>query len=170
LRVNRGQTFLVIALIVLVVVPSACKRGSPFETKAMSGWAEGEGYQWIEGPDEIQTEQAFFDYINGAAQPIIDLGWKRSVYGLLTKDKSRLRLTVHELLDPKAADALLTQNTFKNTKRIVVGDRAVYWDRGVFSKGILFQKGNLVCELTLEKDGNKAKLLDLASSLVSLTD
>ena len=162
---NRGRTFLIIALIVLVVAASACKRGAPLDTKAISGWAEGEGYQWIEGPDEIRTEQEFFDYINGAAQPIIDLGWKRSVYGVLTRDKSLLRLTVHEMGDSKAAAALLDQSVFNDTQPIAVGERAVYWDRGAFSKGILFQKGNLVCELTLEKDGSKDKLLGLASSL-----
>ena len=61
MRVTRAKTFLVVAIIVLIVPVSACKRGSPFDTKAIHGWAEGEGYQWIEGPDEIQTEQAFFD-------------------------------------------------------------------------------------------------------------
>ena len=167
---NRGRTFPIIALIVLSVAASACKRGAPLDTKAIRGWAEGEGYQWIEGPDEIRTEQAFFDYINGAAQPIIDLGWKRSVYGVLNRDKSLLRLTVHEMGDSKAAAALLEQSAFNDTQSIAIGERAVYWDRGAFSKGILFQKGNVVCELSLEKEGNKAKLLGLASSLETLTD
>ena len=167
---NRGRTFQIIALIVLGVAASACKRGAPLGTQALRGWAEGEGYAWVEGPDEIRTEQEFFDYVNGAAQPIIDLGWKRSVYGVLTRDKSRLRLTVHEMSDPKAAAALLEQSAFNDTQSIAVGDRAVYWDRGAFSKGILFQKGNVVCELSLEKEGNKAKLLGLASSLETLTD
>lgn len=161
---------LIIPLIVLVAAASACKRGAPLDTKALSGWAAAEGYQWIEGPDEIRTEQAFFDYIDGAAQPIIDLGWKRSVYGVLNRDESRLRLTVHEMGDSKAAAALLAQNTFKDTQPIAVAEKAVYWDRGAFSKGILFQKGNLVCELTLEKEGTKAKLLGLASSLEALTE
>lgn len=167
---NRGRTFLIIALVGLSVAASACKRGAPFNTKAIRAWAGGEGYQWIEGPDEIRTEQAFFDYINGAAQPIIDLGWRRSLYGVLTKDKTRLRLTVHEMGDSKEAVALLAQNAFKDTQPIAVGDRAVYWDRGAFSKGILFQKENVVCELTLEKEGSQAKLLGLASSLEALTD
>ena len=166
----KTRLFPIIALIALVVAASACKRGTALDTKAIRGWAEGEGYQWIEGPDEIRTEQAFFDYIDGAAQPIIDLGWRRSVYGVLTKDKARLRLTLHEMLDSKAAVALLGQNAFNDTQPIAVGDRAVYWDRGAFSKGILFQKGNVVCELTLEKEGNQAKLLGLASSLEALTD
>ena len=61
-------------LIILALTTSACKPGSSLDPKAIRGWAESEGYQWIEGPDEIRTEQAFFDYINGAAQPIIDLG------------------------------------------------------------------------------------------------
>lgn len=167
---NRGRTLLIVPLIVLMVAAPACKRGTPLDAKAISGWAEGEGYQWIEGPDEIRTEQEFFDYINGAAQPIIDLGWKRSVYGVLNRDKSRLRLAVHEMGDSKAAAALLAQNTFKDTQPIAAGERAVYWDRGAFSKGILLQKGNLVCELTLEKEGNKDKLLGLASSLEALTE
>lgn len=158
------------ALIVLALAASACKGGATLDTKAIIGWAEGEGYQWIEGPDEIRTEQAFFDYVDGAAQPIIDLGWKRSVYGVLTRAKARLRLTFHEMADSKAAAALLTQNTFKDTQPIAVGDRAVYWDRGAFSKGILFQKGNIICELALEKEGNKDKLLGLASSLETLAD
>ena len=166
----RKRTLTIVALIVLALAVSACKRGSPFETRAIRGWAEDEGYQWIEGPDEIQTEQAFFDYVNGAAQPIIDLGWKRSVYGVLKKEQARLRLTLHEMLDSKAAVALLEQSAFHDTQSIGVGERAVYWDRGAFSKGILFQKGNLVCELSLEKEGNKAKLLGLASSLETLTD
>lgn len=157
-------------LIVLALAASACKPRSLLDTNAIRGWAEGEGYQWIEGPDEIRTEQGFFDYINGAAQPIIDLGWKRSLYGVLTKDKARLRLTLHEMLDAKPAAALLAQSTFKDTQPIGVGDRAVYWDRGAFSKGILFQKGNLVCELALEKEGSQARLLGLASSLEALTD
>ena|GEM_PF-3240821 len=166
----QSRLFPIAALIVLALAASACKRGSSLETKAIGGWAEGEGYQWIEGPDEIRTQQAFFDYINGAAQPIIDLGWKRSVYGVLTKDKARLRLTVHEMLDSKAAVALLEQSAFQDTQPIAVGDRAFYWDRGAFSKGILFQKGNLVFELTLEKEGDKDKLLGLASSLEALTE
>lgn len=166
----EARLFPIALLIVLALTFSACKRGSPLETRAISGWAEGEGYQWVEGPDEIRTEQAFFDYINGAAQPIIDLGWKRSLYGVLTRDKDRLRLTLHEMADSKAAAALLAENAFKDTQPIAVGDRAVYWDRGAFSKGVLFQKGNVVCELTLEKEGSQAKLLGLASSLEALTD
>jgi len=168
--VFQSRIFLIIALIVPVVAASACKRGAPLDTRAISGWAEAEGYQWIEGPEEIRTEQAFFDYIDGAAQPIIDLGWKRSVYGVLNRDKSRLRLTVHEMGDSKAAAALLAQNTFKDTQPIAFAESAIYWDRGPFSKGILFRKGNLVCELTLEKEGTKAKLLGLASSLETLAD
>ena len=166
----RKQTLTIVALTVLALSVSGCKRGSPLETGAIHGWAEDEGYQWIEGPDEIQTEQAFFDYVNGAAQPIIDLGWKRSVYGVLKKGQARLRLTLHEMLDSKGAVTLLEQSAFNDTQSISVGERAVYWDRGAFSKGILFQKGNLVCELSLEKKGDKAKLLGLASSLETLTD
>jgi hypothetical protein len=168
--VAQTRLSLIIPLIVLVAAASACKRGATLDTKALSGWAAAEGYQWIEGPDEIRTEQAFFDYIDGAAQPIIDLGWKRSVYGVLNRDKSRLRLTVHEMGDSKAAAALLAQNTFKDTQPIAFAERAVYWDRGAFSKGMLFRKGNLVCELTLEKEGTKTKLLGLASSLEALTE
>jgi hypothetical protein len=169
--VRKRKTLLAIALVTLALLASACpKRAVVKDSKGIRGWAEGEGYQWIEGPDEIRTEQAFFDYINGAAQPIIDLGWKRSLYGVLTRDKSRLRLTLHEMLDSKAAAALLAENAFKDTQPIAVGDRAVYWDRGAFSKGILFQKENVVCELTFEKEGNKDKLLGLASSLETLTE
>ena len=157
-------------LIVLSLAGSACKKGAPLDTKAIRGWAASAGYQWIEGPDEIHSEQAFFDYINGAAQPIIDLGWKRSVYGVLTKDKTRLRLSAHEMANPKAATSLLEQNTFRDTQLIAVGERAVYWDRGKFSRGILFQKGSLVCELTLEKDGTRDQLLALASALEALTE
>jgi hypothetical protein len=72
--------------------------------------------------------------------------------------------------DPKSAAALLEQNTFKDAQPIAVGERAIYWDRGAFSKGILFQKGGVVCEIILEKEGNKDKLLGLASSLGSLSD
>jgi len=168
--VAQSRLFPIAALIVLALAASACKRGSSLETKAIGGWAEGEGYQWIEGPDEIRTEQAFFDYINGAAQPIIDLGWKRSLYGVLTRDKTRLRLSAHEMADSNTAVDLLEQSTFKDTQPIAVADRAVYWDRGKFSRGILFQKGSLVCELTLEKGGSRAKLLGLASSLQALTE
>ena len=166
----QARLFPIAVLIVLALLATACKPRSPLETKAIRGWAESQGYAWVEGPDEIRTEQAFFDYIDGAAQPIIDLGWKRSLYGVLTKDKARLRLTLHETLDSKAAAALLAQNAFKDTQPIAVGDRAVYWDRGAFSRGILFQKGNVVCELTLEKEGSQAKLLGLASSLEALTE
>jgi hypothetical protein len=168
--VARVRLLPIVALIVLALATSACKGGPSLETDEISGWVESEGYQWTEGPDEIRTEQAFFDYIDGGAQPIIDLGWKRSVYGVLTNDEARLRLTVHEMLDSKTAAALLEQNVFQDTQPVALGDRAVYWDRGAFSKGILFQKGNLVCELTLEKDGSKDKLLGLASSLESLTE
>ncbi len=167
---HKRKTLLAIALVTLALLVFACpKRAAVTDSKVIRGWAEREGYLWIEGPDEIQTEQEFFDYINGAAQPIIDLGWKRSVYGVLAKDKARLRLTLHEMGDSKAAAALLAQNTFKDTQPIAVGERALYWDRGAFSKGILFQKGNVVCELTLEKEGSQAKLLGLASSLEALT-
>lgn len=166
----RVRLLPIVALIVLALATSACKGGPSLETDAISGWAEREGYQWTEGPDEIRTEQAFFDYINGGAQPIIDLGWKRSVYGVLTKDKARLRLTIHQMADSKASVALLEQNVFQDTQPVALGDRAVYWDRGAFSKGILFRKGNLVCELTLEKGGTKNKLLGLASSLEALTN
>ena len=168
---RKRKTLLAIALVTLALLVSACpRRTAVSDSKEIRGWAEGEGYQWIEGPDEIRTQQAFFDYINGAAQPIIDLGWKHSVYGVLTKDKARLRLAVHEMLDSKAAIALLEQNAFQDTQPIAVGHRAVYWDRGAFSRGILFQKGNLVCELTLEKGGQKDKLLGLATSLETLAD
>lgn len=168
---RKRKTRLPVALVTLALLVSACPRGAAVtDSKVIRGWAEAEGYQWIEGPDEIRTEQAFFDYINGAAQPIIDLGWKRSLYGVLTKDEARLRLTLHEMADSKAAAALLAENAFKDTQPIGVGDRAVYWDRGAFSKGILFRKGNLVCELTFEKEGNKDKLLGLTSSLDTLTN
>ncbi len=167
---NRGRIFPIVALIVLAVAASACKGGGTLGTKVIRGWAESQGYAWVEGPEEVRTEQAFFDYINGAAQPIIDLGWKRSLYGVLTSEKSRLRLTVHKMVDAKAAVALLEQNVFHDTQSIALGDRAVYWDRGTFSKGILFQKGSLVCELSLEKEGNREKLLGLASSLEALTE
>jgi hypothetical protein len=168
--VARARLFLIAIFILLALTAHACKPGSPLDTRAIRGWAQSEGYEWIEGPGEIRTEQAFFDYINGAAQPIIDLGWKRSLYGLLTRDNVRLRLTVHEMADSKAALALLEQNTFTDTQAIAVADRAVYWDRGKFSKGILFQKAALVCELTLEKDGTKDTLLALATTLQALAE
>jgi hypothetical protein len=168
--VTRRRPFLITALIVLALVACACKRGSPPDTESIRKWAGSQGYTWVEGPDEIRTEQGFFDYIDGAAQPIIDLGWKRSVYGVLIREKVRLRLAVHEMADSKASLALLEENTLKDTQPVAVADRAIYWDRGEFSKGILFQKGSLVCELTMERDGTKDKLLGLASSLKALAE
>ncbi len=148
----------------------SCKKEAPLGVKEILGWAEGAGYEWVEGPDEIRTEQAFFDYINGAAQPIIDLGWKRSLYGVLDKGESRLRLTIHEMTDSKAAVSLLEQSSFSDTEPIDLADRAINWDRGEFSRGILFQKQSFVCELTFQKGGNKDLLIGLASSLEALAE
>lgn len=152
-------------LIVLAVAAPACKRGSPLDTRSIRDWAESEGYAWNEGPDPIRTEEDFFNYIDGAAQPIIDLGWKRSEYGLLNRGEIRLRLAIHEMRTPKAAAALLEQNVFKDARSVPLGDRAVYWDLGLFSKGVFFKKGSLYCELVFEKEGGKDELLGLASSL-----
>ena len=165
-----GRPLPVIALVVLAVAAAACRQGAPLSAKAIRGWAEGEGYQWMEGPDEIRTEQQFFDYIDGAAQPIIDLGWKRSVFGVLRKGEARLRLTVHEMRDPKAALALFEQNRFNGARPIALGERAAYWERGTSMRGILFQRKAFFCELILEKGGTKGDLLGLASSLEHLTD
>lgn len=164
----QGKPLLIVALIILALTPSACTRRSTVDIKEMRGWAESEGYHWREGPDEVKTDQDFFDYINGAAQPIIDLGWKRSVFGVLEKDTARLRLTVHEMRDPKAAGALLEQNLFDDTQSILIGDRAVCWDRGLFSRGIIFQKKGIVCELILEKEEDKDVLLNLARGMEKL--
>ena len=100
-------------------------------------------------------------------QPIIDLGWRRSVYGVLTRDGSRLRLAVHEMKSPREAVALFDQNVSSDTEPASVGEKAVIWDRGEFSKGILFRKMILYCELVFEKEGGQAELLDLASSLAT---
>ena len=154
-----------VTLVTAALLASACSRTSAVDIKEIRGWAKNHGYQWIEGPDEVRTEQAFFDYIDGAAQPIIDLGWKRSLFGVLEKDRARLRLAVHEMRNPQTAAALLGQNAFDDTQSIAVGERAIYWDRGLFSKGILFQKKAVTCELVFEKEGAQAELLDLASSL-----
>ncbi len=167
---TRTRIHSTLLLILLVIAFSACKREAALGTEAIRGWAESHGYGWVEGPDEILTEQAFFDYINGAAQPIIDRGWKRSVYGVLTRDTIRLRLTLHEMADPEAAASLLEQSAFGDTQPVDVGDRAVYWDRGAFSKGILSRIGNFVCELTLVKDGNREEVLSLARSLEALAE
>jgi hypothetical protein len=70
--------------------------------------------------------------------------------------------------DAKAAAALFEQSAFDDTQPVSVGDRAVHWDRGTFSRGILFQKGSLVCELTFVKEGGKDRLLGLANSLETL--
>ncbi len=161
----RHKTSLIVAFIVLGVAASACKPRSPLDAAGIRKWAKAQGYGWVEGPDEIRTEQAFFDTIDGGAEPIIDLGWKRSLYGVLSKGESRLRLTLHEMTDSRAAAALFEQNVFKDTEPIALGDRAFYWDRGAFSRGIFFQKGDVVCELSLEKGGDKEAAVALASSL-----
>jgi len=161
----RYRTSLIVAFIVPGVLAFACTRRSPLDTKGIRNWGEAAGYAWVEGPDEIRTEQAFFDYIDGGAEPIIDLGWKCSLYGVLAKGENRLRLALHEMSNPKAAAALFEQNVFKDTQPIALGERAFYWDRGAFSRGIFFLKGDVVCELTLEKGGDKDTLLALASSL-----
>ena len=163
----RGGKAAIAALIVLALAATECKRVSPLDTRAIGEWADGEGYSWVEGPDEIRTEQAFFDFINGAAQPIIDLGWKRSVFGILEKGEDRLRLTVHQMTRPQGAVTLLEQNLFEDVQPVAVGERGVYWDRGTFSRGILFRKGAFACELTLEKEGSKEKAVGLASSLAA---
>jgi hypothetical protein len=168
--VAERKSLLMVALVTAAVFASACSRKSAVDTEEIRGWAKNHGYQWIEGPDEVRTEQEFFDSIDGAAQPIIDLGWKRSLFGALEKDKARLRLTVHEMLNPQAAAALLGQNVFDDTQSVVVGERAIYWDRGLFSKGIIFQKKALYCELIFEKEGKKEELLELASSLEGLIE
>lgn len=165
-----GRALSIIALVILAVVSTACRPGAPLSAKAIRGWAKAQGYQWTEGPDEVQTEQQFFDYIDGAAQPIIDLGWKRSVLGALRKDKARLRLTAHEMRDSKAALDLFEQNRFNGTQPIALGERAAYWERGASSKGILFQKKAFFCELFLQGSRTKEDLLRLASSLEHLTE
>lgn len=159
-----------VTLVTATVLAFACSRRSAMDTEEIHGWAKNDGYQWIEGPDEVRTEQEFFDYIDGAAQPIIDLGWKRSLFGVVEKDKARLRLTVHEMLNPQAAAALLEQNVFDDTQSIVLGERAIYWDRGLFSKGIIFQKKAVYCELIFEKEGKKDELLRQAASLEGLIE
>ena len=162
---DRHKSFLIVALVIAALLSGSCTRRSGLDTGEIREWAKAEGYVWSDGPDEIRTQEAFFDYIDGAAQPIIDLGWKHSLFGVLEKGDSRLRLTVHKMVSPKEAAALFDQNVFDDTRPIDVGERAVSWDRGVFSKGILFQKGSFVCELVFEKEGGQAELLDLASSL-----
>lgn len=163
----RRRFALITAFLVLTGAASACKRAGPLDVDAIRGWAESAGYAWEEGPDEIRTEQAFFDYIDGAAEPIIALGWKRSVYGVLTRDEGRLRLAVHEMNSPREAIALYDQNVFKDTESISVGERAVYWDRGAYSEGVFLQKGAFYCELVFQKKGGKEALLGLASSLAA---
>ena len=163
----RTKHFLILAILVLAGAASSCRRSGPLDVDSIRQWAEIAGYAWIEGPDEIRTEQAFFDYVDGAAQPIIDLGWRRSVYGVLTRDGSRLRLAVHEMKSPREAVALFDQNVSSDTEPASVGEKAVIWDRGEFSKGILFRKMILYCELVFEKEGGQAELLDLASSLAT---
>ena len=96
------------------------------------------------------------------------LGLERSVFGVLEKGTARFRLTLHEMRHRKAAVALMEQNLFDDTQSIQVGDRAVYWDRGLFSRGILFRKKGLVCELILEKEPNKDTLLRLAQGMEKL--
>jgi hypothetical protein len=152
---------------VLVGANAACERSGPLEVESIRQWAETAGYAWIEGPDEIRSEQAFYDYVNGAAQPIIDLGWKRSVYGVLTREGRRLRLTVHEMKSPREAIAIFDQNVAGDTQPVSVGEKAVTWDRGEFSRGILFRQAALSCELVFEKEGGKEELLGLASSLAA---
>ena len=164
----QGKSLLIVTLLVLALSPCACTRTSMVEIQGIRAWAGREGYQWSEGPDEIKTEKDFFDYIDGAAQPIIDLGWKRSIFGVLQKDETRLRITVHEMRDSKAAVALLEENLFKDTQSILVGDRAFYWDRGLFSKGIFFQKKSATCEVILEKEKDKNVLLNLARGFEKL--
>ena len=159
-----------VTLVIAAVLTCACSRRSAVDAREMRGWAKNEGYQWSEGPDEVRTEQEFFDSIDGAAQPIIDLGWKRSLFGVLEKDKAHLRLSVHEMVNPKAAVALLEQSVFKDTRSIAVGERAIYWDRGLFSKGIIFQKKAVYCELIFDKGGEEDELLKLASSLEGLIE
>jgi hypothetical protein len=164
----KGKPLLIVVVTVLALSASACTRRSTVDIKAIRAWADSEGYQWIQGPDEIQTEQDFFNYINGAAQPIIDLGWKRSVFGILQKGETRLRLSVYEMRDPKAAVRLLEDNRLRDSQSTLVGDLAFYWDRGLFSKGLLFQKKGSVCEIILEKEEDKGVLLSLAGGMEEL--
>jgi hypothetical protein len=161
---------LIVTFIILTLLSSACTRQSVPTTQEVSEWVAESGYRWSEGPDEIRTNEGFFNYIDGAAQPIIDLGWKRSVFGTLEKETSRLRLTIHEMKNPRAATALFGQSAFHGTQPVAVGERGIYWDRGLFSKGIIFQKNNLFCELIAEKQAGKATLLVLASSLAGLME
>ena len=166
----RGKTLLILALIGTTLFLFTCTRRSTPATQQMSEWVTENGYQWREGPDEIRTNEGFFNYIDGAAQPIIDLGWKRSVFGSLEKEASRLRLTIHEMKNPRAATALFGQNAFHDTQSVAVGERGLYWDRGPFSKGIIFQQKNVFCELIAEKQAGRATLLVLASSLAGLME
>ena len=166
----RGKTLLILSLIGTTLFLFTCTRRSTPAIQEITEWAGEHGYRWGEGPDEIQTDEDFFNYIDGAAQPIIDLGWKRSVFGSLEKEASRLRLTIHEMRNPRAASTLFGQNAFRDTQSVTVGDRAIYWDRGPFSKGIIFQKKSLFCELIAERQVGKVTLLVLASSLAGLME
>jgi hypothetical protein len=159
-----------LALIGTILFLFTCTRRSTPAIQEITEWAGEHGFQWGEGPDEIQTDEEFFNYIDGAAQPIIDLGWKRSVFGSLAKETSRLRLTIHEMKNPRAATALFGQSVFHGTQPVTVGERGIYWDRGPFSKGIIFQKGNVFCELIAEKQMGRVTLLVLASSLAGLME
>lgn len=166
----RGNTLRILALIGTTVFLFTCTGRTTPTAQQIGEWAEENGYQWSEGPDEISTNEGFYNYIDGAAQPIIDLGWKGSVFGTLEKETSRLRLTIHEMKNPRAATALFGQSAFHGTQQVAVGERGIYWDRGLFSKGIIFQKKNVFCELIAEKQAGKATLLVLASSLASLME
>jgi hypothetical protein len=168
--VARGGTLLILALIGITPILFTCTGRFAPTTQRIGEWAEENGYQWSEGPDEIRTNEGFFNYIDGAAEPIIALGWKRSVFGTLEKETRRLRLTIHQMDNPRAATALFGQNAFQRTEPVAVGERGIYWDRGLFSKGIIFQKKNVLCELIGEKQAERGTLLVLASSLAGLIE
>ncbi len=174
----RGRTLPVVLVLGCLAVVS-CHRDGPGTAAgpprgrdpagAIISWTKQEGYRWLEGPEQARTPEELFSYIDGGAQPLIELGWRRALFGSLAKGAGTFRLVLHEMKSPEAARALFEQNAIEGASSPAgLGDRALYWEAGASSMGILLQKGPCYLELSLEGKGTKEGLTALASSLAEI--
>lgn len=127
------------------------------------------GWAWVQAPELLDTPLELYKRINGAGEKLIQLGWKRAIFGTLEKNGLTVHLIIHELENAAAASSLVARDEYPKAQEIAAGDGGIYWQSGLASEGILYHQGPRLYELTIDKKQALEELMPLIDALERLT-
>jgi hypothetical protein len=117
----------------------------------ISGWKRDGPYRYA------RDEQGLYDEINGGAQQYIDRGWQKGLFQDYTDGKINLKILIHDMGDPKSAQAIFDYIQFIAPRQIENRDWMILDEGLASSYQIKMVIDQYYIEILIEDKGDRAK-------------